>query len=245
MEGKEALVSVVEGAKPCFSYLMEKATSRFRGTTADGKEGIRDFMFPFIAALGSQVRAEDYIKALSEEIDSSEDAVRSDFLRWRKGPRTGAEQNMARPESAMSSDLFVLLAVTARRDLFPAIRNSGITLEDIEDASARELFIALEEAFRAEDDSFPSLLQRVEDPRLQELLVSKMASGEFDLNQEKMVSDGVRLIKQRILRKKRDQLGLEMRRMEDEKADMAAMRTLLEEKMHLDEELAKLAVKTP
>ncbi len=244
MDGASALRSAVDASVPSFPYLMGKAFSLHSTATADGKEKIRDFIFPFIAALGSQVRADDYIKALSEEIGSSEDAVRADFQRWRKGPRERTESKPVVGASGVSSDLFLFLAVAARQDLLPIVRNSGVAIEDLEDPAAQELYIALEETFRSEDGSFSALLERVENPSLKDLLISRISSGEFDLNQEKMIGDGVKRIKQRTLGKKRDMLASEMRRIERERTDMARLKGLLEEKMHLDDELAKLAAKT-
>jgi DNA primase len=245
MDGSFTMKSVMETAKPCFPYLLEKASTLYPGKTPESKEGIRDFIFPFIAALGSQVRADDYIKALAEEIGSAEDAVKADFHRWRnKGSKKPIGERRPAGAKGVSSDLFVFLAVAARQDLFPIVRNSGIAMEDLEDPTARELFVALEDTFRSEDTSFTALLERIEDPSLKDLLVGKIASGEFDQNQEKMIGDGVKRIKQRTLMKKRDGLATEMRRIESEKTDMARLKELLEEKMHLDDELAKLSGRT-
>ncbi len=244
MDGKDSLVSAMGSLKPCFPYLMEKASERNSRTTAEGKEGIRDFLFPFIAALGSQVRADDYIRALAEEIGSTEDSVRADFRTWRKGTRQKTDAKSEPSALRVSADLFPFLAVAARQDLFPIVRNSGIAMEDLDDPSARELFIALEETFRSETPSFSGLLERIGNQALRELLIARIASGEFDMNQEKMIGDGVKRIKQRTLTKKRDLLAAEMRRLGKEPADMARLKPLLEEKMHLDDELAKLAAKT-
>ena len=75
---------------------------------------------------------------------------------------------------------------------------------------------------------------------MKELVIRKAASGEFDLNQEKLVRDGLRRVRQRELRKRIDLLGAEMRRADREKPDAARMRELMAEKMHLDDELSKL-----
>ena len=75
---------------------------------------------------------------------------------------------------------------------------------------------------------------------LRDLAIRKVSSGEFDLNQERLVADGVRRIRQRALRKKIDLLATEMKRAEKESADPARMRELLAEKMHLDSELERL-----
>ena len=87
---------------------------------------------------------------------------------------------------------------------------------------------------------FDFLCARLEEPGLRDLVISKAASGEFDLNQEAVVRDGVRRVRQRQLRRKIDELGTELRRTEREKPDPARMRELLAEKMHLDSELAKM-----
>ena len=91
---------------------------------------------------------------------------------------------------------------------------AAIALSDLDDERARALFVALEESFRAEETGFDALCARIEDPVLRDLVVRKTASGEFDMNQERLVADGVRRVRQRALRRKIDQLGAEMRKAE-------------------------------
>jgi hypothetical protein len=133
-----------------------------------------------------------------------------------------------------------MLAVAANRDFFPLVRNGGIVLSDLDDERARTFFVALEEAYRAEETGFDALCARIEEPELRELAIRKVSSGEFDLNQERIVADGVRRIRQRSLSKRSDAVAAEMRRAQREAPDPARMRALLEEKMHLDSELEKL-----
>ncbi len=140
----------------------------------------------------------------------------------------------------MTPDLFLMLAVAAHRELFPVVRNGGLVLADLDDDRAARLYVALEEAFRAEEQGFEALCARLDDPVLRDLVIRKVASGEFDLNQERMVADGVRRIRQRALRKKTDLVSAELRKLEKEAADPARLRELLAEKMHLDSELERL-----
>jgi hypothetical protein len=60
------------------------------------------------------------------------------------------------------------------------------------------------------------------------------------MNQERMVADGVRRIRQRALGKRIDAVAVEMRKAERESRDSPRVRELLVEKMHLDSELEKL-----
>jgi len=133
-----------------------------------------------------------------------------------------------------------MLAVAAHRELFVAVRNGGIGLSDLDDERAARLFVALEEAYRAEEEGFEALCERIDDAALRDLVISKVASGEFDMAQERAVSDGIRRIRQRGLRRRTELVSAEIRRLEREKADPARVQDLLAEKMHLDSELERL-----
>ncbi len=237
------LKGFLESPRESFSHLVGKAVQRHDRLTAEGREGVRDFLFPFVAAVSSQVRADGYLSRIAEALEADVQAVRGDFAAWRSKDRDrsrGRRQPEAEKPGGLSSDLFLMVAVAAHPELYPVVRNGGVSLSDLDDEQARELFVALEESFRAEEMGLDALCARLESPALKDLVMRGAVSGEFDLNQEKMVRDGVRQVRQRELRKRIDQLGAEMRRAEREKPDAARMRDLLAEKMHLDDELAKL-----
>ena len=249
-----------------FPYLMRKAVAAHDRSSTEGREGIRDQLFPFIAAPASQMRRDRYLTLLADELDADQGALRQDFSAWSSrrrvpGPRAGQGTSWGSPaergapgegrayetrtlahgeSGAVSSDLFLMLAVAANRDLFPLVRNGGVTLADIDDEKARALFVALEESFRAEDTGFEALCARIDDAAVRDLAIRKVSSGEFDMNQERLVADGVRKIRQRALVKRIDAVAVEMRKAERESRDSPRVRELLVEKMHLDSELEKL-----
>ncbi len=241
-----------------FPYLMRKAAAAHDRSSTEGREGIRDQLFPFIAAPASEMRRDRYLTLLADELDADQGALRRDFSTWssrRRLPGTRAGQaaaaggrvvsgapgeRRAAESGVVSSDLFLMLAVAANRDLFPLVRNGGVALADLDDEKARALFVALEESYRAEDTGFEALCARIEDAAVRDLAIRKVSSGEFDMNQERMVADGVRRIRQRALGKRIDAVAVEMRKAERESRDSPRVRELLEEKMHLDSELEKL-----
>jgi DNA primase len=240
----ESLGMLLASPRESFRYLTDKALALHDRGRAEGREAIRDFLFPFVAAAASQVRADGYLTGLVDALDADAQAVRRDFASWRSRERKRARGPEGAPAEGatetVSSDLFLMLAVSANRELFPLVRNGGVGLADLDDERARTLFVALEDSFRAEETGFDALCARVEEPGLRDLVIRKAASGEFDLNQEAVVRDGVRRVRQRQLRRKIDELGTEMKRTEREKPDPARMRELLAEKIHLDSELAKM-----
>jgi DNA primase len=268
-----ALKDLLARSGESFPYLMRKAVAAHDRSSTEGREGIRDQLFPFIAAPASQMRRDRYLTLLADELDADQDALRQDYSAWssrrrvpglragqgtswgsraeRGAPGEGrTEERRAYGEEtrkpahgesgALSADLFLMLAVAANRDLFPLVRNGGVTLADLDDEMARTLFVALEESYRAEDTGFEALCARIDDAAARDLAIRKVSSGEFDMNQERMVADGVRRIRQRTLRKRIDAVSVEMRKAEKESRDSARVRELLVEKMHLDSELEKL-----
>jgi DNA primase len=241
-----ALRELLAHPRESFPWLVERALAANERGGTEGRERIRDWLFPFIAAPQSELRRDGYLNQLADALGADAGALRQDFQAWTTSRRrygSAGKAPGARPEgtaerpSAVSPELFLMLAVAASRELFAAVRTGGIQLADLEDDRARALFVALEESFRAEETSFEGLCARLDDVALRDLAIRKVSSGEFDLNQERMVADGVRRIRQRALRKKIDMLALELKRAE---TDPARMRELLAEKMHLDGELERL-----
>jgi len=248
----EALRAFLDNPQDSFPYSLGKALAAHDRTRAEGREKVRDLLFPFVAAAASPMRKDGYLALLADNLGVDVRAVRQDFSVW-LGTRQrgslrrdlarepqGREQGGTGGGGAVTPDLFLMIAVASHRELFPVVRNGGLVLTDLDDDRAARLYVALEEAFRAEEEGFESLCARLDDPVLRDLVIRKVASGEFDVNEERMVADGVRRIRQRALRKKTDLLSAELRRLEKEAVDPARMRELLAEKMHLDSELERL-----
>jgi DNA primase len=249
----EQLRVLLDHPQESFPYLLAKALSEHDRAHAEGREAIRDYLFPFIAAPASQMRRDGYLSLLADTLEADVQAVRDDFSGWRSRRRLGPSRQPlqagagVRPgatgepsaEKEITPDLFLMLAVALNRDLFPLVRNGGIA-SDLDDKRARDLYVALEEAYRAEEKEFESLCARLDDPALRDLAIRKAASGEFDMNQERMVTDGVRRIRERSLRKRIEGLSAEMRKTEKESHDPSRINELLAEKMHLDSELERL-----
>jgi DNA primase len=249
---QEALHGLLLKPQESFAYSLGKALARHEKGSAEGRERIRDTLFPFVAAAASTVRKDGYLSLLGDNLGVDVRAVRQDFSAWLRKRHPGAshrEQAAAQGAAgggrtqetgSIPSDLLLMLAVAAHRELFPLVRNGGILLADLDDDRAARLYVALEEAFRAEEEGFESLCGRLDDPALRDLAIRKVTSGEFDANPERQVADGVRRIRQRALRKKSELVSAELRRLEMETADPARQRDLLAEKMHLDSELERL-----
>lgn len=85
-----------------------------------------------------------------------------------------------------------------------------------------------------------ALLRRISDESLGQLLLEKVAREEFAEHGEEIIRDSVVRIKEISLRKKRDRITADMRRLEKAQSRSDEIRSLIEEKMWIDAELEKL-----
>jgi DNA primase len=237
-EGPEALKKSLESTITGFQFYLSTAHSKFDPRTPDGKRSVIRHLASYMTALDSQVKRDGYIRLLAEDLGVDFESVRSDLLRGRERSGNRNDPQRRSEDQAPSADLFFILAVAVNREYFQEVRNT-VAVDDLEDPRARKYFVALEECYRQAERTEDALLGRLEDERDRELLLEKTASGEFSLNPERMIRDGLREIRRRSLEKRRRHLTSVMSRAGSH--DGAKLKELLGEKMFLDEELQKLS----
>ncbi|MDZ7793395.1 MAG: hypothetical protein U5P10_06780 [Spirochaetia bacterium] len=146
---------------------------------------------------------------------------------------------MKEEKKRIGTDLFLMLAVVVNCSYFRDVRRV-IGIDDLQDEDARELYIALEEAYRSEELDIDHVIPRIESERVQHLVFEKSATGEYEENVEAIVKDGIRNIKVRSLRTKRQALLEKIKKVEKKGSGFGELKELLSEKMFLDEELIRI-----
>jgi DNA primase len=238
-QGVETLKNSLKYSINSFQFLLKSARARHDAGTPDGKQSVIRDLSSFLNSFDSEVKRDGYLRLLAEELGVSFDSVRIDVLKGERQGGTGIRRLPERETAGMSSELFILLAVAANRDYFPHVR-SVVAVEDFEDSRARDLYIALEECFRAGETSGEALLQRLEGVELRDILLERIASEEFSIRPDRLIQDGLRAVRIRSLERRRRALTQELARVPEQ--DSARLRELLSEKMYLDEELQSLKV---
>ncbi|OHD74321.1 MAG: DNA primase [Spirochaetes bacterium RBG_16_67_19] len=236
--GAEALHKTLKYPINSFQFLSRAARSRHNPGTPEGKKGIIAFLSPYLSSIDSPVKRDGYFRALAEELGVEFESVQEDFRR--NTQRGAGAPRAAAPGPAvagLTADFFFMLAVAAHRDYFAQVRNF-IEPEHLEDARARKLFVAMEECFRAGEASEESLLARLEDPELRGEVLARTASGAFAEDPERLVRDGLKWVRRRAL--ERRGAGVPARLAAPGGQEQTGQKDLLTEKMHIDEELAKL-----
>jgi DNA primase len=237
--GAEALHKILKYPITSFQFLLRAARARHNPGTPEGKKGIITFLSPYLSSIDSPVKRDGYLRALAEELGVEFESAQEDFRRnaARGSPTRPAAPGPAGPPGSLTADFFFLLVLAAHRDYFARVRNL-LDPEDLEDPRARKLFVALEECYRAEESSEESLLSRLEDPELRGEVLARTASGAFAEEPEQLVRDGLKWVRRRSLERRGAVLPAKLAAPAGQ--EQAAYRDLLAEKMHIDEELAKL-----
>jgi DNA primase len=116
-----------------------------------------------------------------------------------------------------------------------------LSIEEVEDLRAKELFIALEECYRNEIQDIDGLLNQIQDDELRNFVLEKTSSKAFSQNPEQLVLDGIKRIREKRLERHRAEIILKLR-----SARTGGLRSeqqieeLLSEKVHIDAELRRL-----
>ncbi len=238
-EGQGSLQKVRDLAINGDEFLVKRARSLFDGASVDGKAKAAASLFAYINALDSEVKREGFIDLAARELRLDPRSIRSDYEDSKKGivpRRKSGIGNTVDRQATRSPDLVFMLAVAVHPELFEGLRKA-ISLDELDDLRARELYIALEEGYRAEERGLEPLLARLPDENLKSNVLAAAVSGEFDLNVGRFVGEGVTRIERRSILLKRERIR---ERISELGPEAEGLGELQYELMHLDAELAKM-----
>jgi DNA primase len=130
-------------------------------------------------------------------------------------------------------------------ELYPEFRAS-VEIKEIDDTSAKELFIALEECFQHGESGIDALLIRIRDEPLRNFIVSHGDSPEFKIEAHQQMEDGINNIEKKKLNKRLTEIGAEIRNIErgNIKDINDNIEELLAEKKIIDSRIRKIVEKT-
>jgi hypothetical protein len=130
-----------------------------------------------------------------------------------------------------------MAAVALNADRYGAVRSS-VKPEDLDDFRARDILIALEEGFRADDLGIESVLGRVEDESVRRFVREASASGELAINADWLIADGTAKVRRRSLERRRQRLTVRIADLgrASSPAEIEALNGLMYEKKRLDTE---------
>jgi DNA primase len=240
-EGRRALQNMLKYSINSFEYVVNKVLEKSDLRDPAEKSRIVRSLAPIIRDVSSEVKREEYIAHLADRIRVDTEAVYRDIAGSEQSKETREPGQPAdNREERVGSDLFLMLAAVSNPQFYPLVRRE-LEFDDIEDSRARELYVALEEAFREErQQELDYVLSRLESRDIADMVMRKVSSEEFTVNAEQMIKESVRTIKVRSLETQRRRLNEEIKKVEVEDSDSERMREMLSEKMYLNEELKRI-----
>jgi DNA primase len=255
-QGPEALQNRMKCFIIDFNYLISRSRSLYDISAAEGKAKAVAFLFPYFDTLDSDVSRDSCIGAVASAFGADRTAILNDYNRRRGGEEATSQVIRAeKPVSVQTNDeLYLLSIVLVNFRLYPNFRKA-ISIDEVEDPAAKELFIAMEESYVNEEDGVDDLMVRISSPVLRQYVAEKGTSKEFLHDPEQLVKDGIKRIQQKKLKRRLSEIVAELHNLESPAGKNGSPREaapgvggredsrieeLLVEKMHVDTELRRL-----
>jgi DNA primase len=227
-------------------FLVARAKELFDIGTVEGKARASAYLYPYADALSSEVKRYAFLEFASREFGANPLSVRADYEVAKRGSQPRAQRESSKAQagrggaevpSARTDDLVFMAALVLNADRFEAVR-SLVKPEDLDDFRARDVYIALEEGYRADDLSPESVLGRVEDEAVRRYIREASASGAFEVGAEKLIADGTLMVRRRGLERQRQRLLVKIADLggASSAAEIEALNELMNEKQRLDSE---------
>ena len=224
-------------------FLLTRASQLFDISTMEGKAKAVAFLFPFLDAMDSDVRRQEYMKEIARTLGVSAHAVEMDYAKA-KASGSYHQRDSANPSvpmgssgSARTADLvFIAAVILSNNPFLPSVLQ--LDSEDIEDARAKDLIAALKEAEKEGIRDIEGILSFCPDDAAVRFVHEIDASGELSEGLEKIIEDGLARKRKKALEKERSRLVASLQaKCADE--DRMQEKSILEKIMRIDEELKK------
>jgi DNA primase len=225
-----------------FEYLISRSKRLFDTSRSEGKAKAAAFLFPYLELLDSEVSRDACFGAAADALGADRAAILNDYSRRYTGKTMSQQEGESPKPLQMNDELGLLTLVMVNPALYPSFRRA-IEIEEIENAAARELFIAMEECYVREESGADAVLSRISSVPLRNFVVSKGISREFSGNPEQLMKDGIKRLNQKKLRRRLSEIAAELHGLEHKPSVQgreARLDELLAEKIHVDAELRRL-----
>ncbi|MCL2294133.1 MAG: DNA primase [Spirochaetes bacterium] len=238
-QGKEALKNILKYPINSFGFLINKYKTVYN---LSKEEGIKDYLnklFAFVSISESEVTRSNRLKAIAEILDTDYANVYDDYIKYFKKDDKEIYKTtvLTWDIDKISPELYLMLAVIDNYDYFYMVRDE-LSVDNIHDKTARNIYIVLEEAYRNNSFSLENMLEKIENSNLRSLIRKKLSSEEFSVNPKQLIDDSINVIKLKNLQTKR--VRIEKIIAKDDGSDPYQLEKLIEEKLFYDKEIEKL-----
>jgi DNA primase len=191
-EGPEKFRTILDSALSMFDYQVQLAELRHDARTLEGKVALADELLPVVSLVANPVRQSEYLRAIAQRFDLSEEALRQRLASRRRPGRRGAgesETGMAPPTPARwKAERFLLHLMVQEAPVREVVREELSVIDFLDPLHRKIVEVLLDEDAPAE-----VLRERLPDQEsaelLNRLLFEPLATEEKD--RDKVQTDSI------------------------------------------------------
>jgi len=222
-------------------YILERARILAEAT---GTAEAYAFIFEYAGRLDSEIQKDELLGKMAAAFSLDPYSVFADFKKYIKKTETvsGVRQQENRVESLPTApvDTGLIAALALNPEYFHTVR-SELGANDFEDEALKDAYIVMEELFRKDELTIPNIIAGMRSDVLRAFIQQKGSTGDYALNPERFITDGLFRVRNRRLEQQKIKLVSRIKGYDPVRdADEVSLNDLLYEKMHLDGELARL-----
>jgi DNA primase len=243
--GAEYLKKIIRCGILPLQFLIARSRTLYDISDPDGKQKAIEFLFPYIKIIESELARSDALLAVADAFLCDSMVLSRDYQAWLPGAPLAAfspkrNNGMAMPVR-LTEELFLLMTIVANRESHPeflAKLRGVLSIEEINDANAKELYIAIEEWLRnGEHEGTSGIFSYIRLEPLRSFAMQKCGGEEFAFDAERLFTESLHSLWKQRLEARRKQIVQKLRLRENN----AGWKTeeLLEEKMYIDRELQR------
>ncbi|MBO4318943.1 MAG: DNA primase [Treponema sp.] len=245
--GAETLTNDIKCAILDNDYLLSKLLELYSKETPEGKAHASLEYFEYLDSLQSDIQKDACLEQLCQAYDIDPEAARKDYSNRERLAHRITRTNLEpqkKTESQkpikLSSELRAVITVITDDKKFFQQMSREISVEDFDDPQAKKLFMLLAECSEQDSFSVSGILNRCDSDELKGLILQSV--NEYSSHIEESVRDSILLIKKNSLERKRREIMLHIRKMEQSSIleDQMRLKGLLAEKINIDSQIALL-----
>lgn len=240
-EGGEALKKIVKSPINSVQFLLNiNDHNRSDEPKSERKHLLEEFFF-YIDTIQTEVKREFCIKEFAENLGIDQKSLWTDYLSRKQRKKQLHSQNDEKKWHKISPELYLMIAIIENHDYFTIVRNK-LEPDELQHKDSRQLFYILEDAYRKGEVSLNSILEKLENNSVKNIILEKLSSNEFQINKEQVVKDTIRQIKKQNYERKKADVIQKIAKLEKTDGDERKITELQSEMMYIDQELEKLRV---
>ena len=243
-KGADYLKKIIRCGIHPLQFLIARSRTLYDISDPGGKQKAIVSLFPYIKTIESELARSDALLAAADTFLCDSMALSRDYRAWLSGAPAAfsskGKSGVAAPVR-LTEELFLLMTVVANWESHPeflAKLRGALSIEEINDVNAKELYIAIEEWLRGgEAEGIAGIFAYIRIEPLRAFAMQKCGGEEFAFDAERLFAESLHNLRKQRLETRRKQIVQKLRMLGNNAGK--EKEELLEDKMYIDRELQR------